>query len=133
MRRKHAGVLLCVLCLCAVLTGCGGRALTDGTYTMEVTLSGGSGRAGVESPATVTLQDGAATARLVWSSPFYEYMLVDGQRYEPVQTSGNAVFEIPVTLDANLAVSASTVAMSTPHLVEYTLHFDSGSAREVRP
>lgn len=129
MMKKCASVLVSVLLLFALLTACGSKELTDGTYTMDVTLTGGSGRASVASPATVVVQNGSATARVVWSSPFYEYMLVNDQRYEPVQESGNAVFEIPVLLDEDMAVSASTVAMSTPHLVEYTLHFDSASAK----
>ena len=29
-----------------------------------------------------------------------------------------------------MAVSASTVAMSQPHLVDYTLHFDSATLKE---
>lgn len=104
--------------------------LADGSYLCDVTLTGGSGRASVESPAAITVADGTVTATIVWSSPFYEYMLVDGQRYEPVQTKGNSTFEIPVALDVDVAVSASTVAMSQPHLVDYTLHFDGASAGE---
>lgn len=104
--------------------------LADGDYLCPVTLTGGSGKAGVDSPAAITVADGAVTATVVWSSPYYEYMLVDGVRYEPVQTEGNSTFVIPVTLDADMAVSASTVAMSQPHLVEYTLHFDGSSAEE---
>lgn len=96
-----------------------------GEYTCEVTLSGGSGRANVTSPAGIVSDGETLTATIEWSSPYYEYMIVDGTRYEPIQTEGNSTFEIPVTLDAELAVSASTVAMSEPHLVDYTLTFDS--------
>ena len=63
------------------------------------------------------------TATIVWSSPNYEYMLVDDVRYEPIQTEGNSTFCIPIRLDEDMAVSASTVAMSQPHLVDYVLHF----------
>lgn len=104
--------------------------LEDGTYTCEVSLSGGSGRAKVESPAKLTVKDGVIMATIVWSSPNYEYMLVGEQRYEPIQTEGNAVFEIPVTLDEDNAVSASTIAMSQPHLVDYILHFDGATVKE---
>lgn len=104
--------------------------LADGSYLCDVTLTGGSGRASVESPAAITVADGTVTATIVWSSPFYEYMLVDGERYEPVQTEGSSTFVIPVALDVDVAVSASTVAMSQPHLVDYTLHLDGASARE---
>ena len=100
----------------------------DGAYTCAVTLEGGSGRATVESPAALRVEQGQIFATLVWSSPNYDYMLVEGQRYEPVNTEGNAVFEIPVSeFDRPVPVVADTVAMSTPHEVSYTLTFDSAS------
>ena len=96
----------------------------DGSYTCEVTLEGGSGRATVESPAALTVADGKMTATLVWSSPNYDYMIVDGEKYLPTNTEGNSTFEIPVSaLDTALTVTADTVAMSTPHEIEYTLTF----------
>ena len=100
------------------------EALADGSYTCEVTLEGGSGRATVESPAALTVENGKMTAAIVWSSPNYDYMIVDGEKYLPTNTSGNSTFEIPVAaLNAPLAVTADTVAMSTPHEIEYTLTF----------
>ena len=98
----------------------------DGTYTCAITLEGGSGRATVDSPAALTVVDGAMTATIVWSSPNYDYMLIDGEKYLPTNTEGNSTFEIPVAaLDTALAVTADTVAMSTPHEIDYTLTFDS--------
>ena len=100
----------------------------DGSYICEVTLEGGSGRATVESPAALTVADGKMTATLVWSSPNYDYMIVDGEKYLPTNTEGNSTFEIPVAaLDTALAVTADTVAMSTPHEIEYTLTFAADS------
>lgn len=100
------------------------EAPADGTYTCDVTLEGGSGRATVESPAALTVADGRMTATIVWSSPNYDYMLVDGEKYLPTNTEGNSTFEIPVTaLDTPLEVVGDTVAMSTPHEIEYTLTF----------
>lgn len=99
----------------------------EGTYTCAVTLSGGSGRASVSSPADLVSDGETLTATVQWSSPNYEYMLVDGVQYDPIQQEGNSTFQIPVVLDADMAVSASTVAMSEPHLVEYTLYFDGAT------
>lgn len=108
----------------------GTAAPADGTYTCDVTLEGGSGRATVESPAALTVADGKMTATIVWSSPNYDYMLVDGEKYLPTNTEGNSTFEIPVSaLDTALDVTADTVAMSTPHEIEYTLTFDSASLK----
>ena len=104
------------------------EAPADGSYTCAVTLEGGSGRATVESPATLTVADGAMTATVVWSSPNYDYMLIDGEKYLPINTEGNSTFEIPVAaLDTALAVTADTVAMGTPHEIDYTLTFASAT------
>ena len=101
-------------------------ALADGSYTIELTMEGGSGRASIQSPTQITVADGAATAILEWSSPNYDYMLVNGEKYLPVNTEGNSVFEVPVeALDAPLTMIGDTVAMSTPHEVEYTVTFHS--------
>lgn len=98
----------------------------DGSYTIELTMEGGSGRASIQSPAQITVTDGAATATLEWSSPNYDYMLVNGEKYLPVNTEGNSVFEVPVeALDVPLTMIGDTVAMSTPHEVEYTVTFHS--------
>ncbi len=98
----------------------------DGSYTIELTMEGGSGRASIQSPTQLAIADGAATATLEWSSPNYDYMLVNGEKYLPVNTEGNSVFEVPVeALDVPLTMIGDTVAMSTPHEVEYTVTFHS--------
>ena len=101
----------------------------DGSYTCEVTLEGGSGRATVDSPAALTVADGKMTATIVWSSSHYDYMLVDGERCDVLSTENGSTFEIPVAaLDTPLAVVGDTTAMSTPHEIDYTLTFDASSA-----
>lgn len=103
----------------------------DGSYTVEVTLAGGSGKASVESPAKIVAKDGAATATLVWSSPNYDYMIVDGVKYTPQIKDNHSVFEVPVTaFDEDMPVKADTTAMSVPHEIDYTLHFDSSTMKE---
>lgn len=102
--------------------------LKDGEYTVDVTLSGGSGRASVESPAKLTVENGIAYAEIVWGSSNYDYMVADGTKYELINTEGNSTFRIPVTcFDREMPVSANTTAMSTPHEIEYTLNFNSSS------
>lgn len=103
-----------------------GGALADGEYRVEVELTGGSGRATVESPALLTVQDGTLTAAVVWSSGNYDYMVVGEETYLPVDETGNSTFEIPVSaLDEAIPVIADTTAMGTPHEIEYTLTFFS--------
>lgn len=104
----------------------------DGTYTIDVTLNGGSGKTTVISPATITVTEEKAVATIEWSSPNYDYMLVEGEKYLPTNTEGNSTFEIPVLVyDAEMPVIGDTVAMSKPHEVEYTLTFHSESMKAV--
>lgn len=102
----------------------------DGIYTIELTFEGGSGKAEVYSPAALTVSGGTATAAIQWSSPNYDYMIVDGEKYFPVNTEGNSVFEIPVrAFDEPIDVVGDTVAMSTPHEIAYTLTFHSDTMK----
>lgn len=102
--------------------------LEDGIYTVEITFEGGSGKAQILSPVTLTVAGEKMTATVQWNSPNYDYMLVDGEKYLPTNTEGDSVFEIPVSvLDQPITVIGDTVAMSKPHEIEYniTLHSDS--------
>ena len=109
----------------------GSLGIKDGTYTIDVVLGGGSGRADLELPADLTVKDGKCTATITWSSPNYDYMLVDGEKYMPVNTEGNSSFEIPVRLfDMPVAVVGDTTAMSQPHEIDYTMLFDSSTITE---
>ena len=102
--------------------------MTDGVYSAAITMTGGTGRAYIVSPVQLTVSGGSMTARVEWSSPNYDLMIVDGKEFLPVNESGNSVFEIPVyTLDEPLSVQAETVAMSEPHLIDYEITFDKSS------
>ena len=100
------------------------QGLPDGNFRIVPHLS----LIHIYSPAAITIKDGEATATIVWSSPNYDYMLVDGEKYEPVNTEGNSTFEIPVDgFDYPMEGVGDTVAMSEPHEIEYTLQFDSST------
>lgn len=106
-------------------------ALEDGIYEADVVLEGGSGRASVESPAKITVKQGEATAEIIFSSPNYDYVRIGEEKYEPVNTEGNSAFEIPVDgFDYRMQIVADTVAMSTPHEIDYTLFFDSATIKK---
>lgn len=103
----------------------------DGIYTAELTFEGGSGKASILSPAVIAVEGGKMTATVQWDSPNYDYMLVDGEKYLPVNTEGDSVFEIPVAaFDEPLSVIGDTVAMSTPHEITYTVTFHSDSLKK---
>ena len=105
--------------------------LPDGSYTAEGSLEGGSGRASITSPVSLTIKEGKITASIEFSSPYYDYMIVDDEKYEPINTEGNSVFEIPFAgFDTAVPVTADTVAMSEPHEIEYTITLDSATVKE---
>jgi len=105
--------------------------LEDGTYSMEITFEGGTGKAKILSPVTVTVTNQKAVATVQWNSPNYDYMLVDGEKYLPINTEGDSVFEIPVSgFDQPLPIVGDTVAMSKPHEVEYTITFHSATMKK---
>lgn len=107
-------------------------ALPDGEYSIEVNMTGGSGRASVSSPTLLTVRGGHAYAKLLWSSAYYDYMIVDNAWFYNLTTDGgNSTFEIPVTvMDEAMSVVADTTAMGDPLEIEYTLTFYSDSIGE---
>lgn len=104
-------------------------SLEDGTYSMGITFAGGSGKAEILSPVSVTVTGGKAMATVQWNSPNYDYMIVNGEKYLPVNTEGDSIFEIPVLIfDEPMDIIGDTVAMSKPHEIEYTLTFHLDTA-----
>lgn len=107
--------------------------LTEGDYTIEADLEGGSGKATITSPLTVKVTDEGMKISVEWSSPNYDYMLVGEEKYLPVNENGNSVFELPVSdFDKPLDVVADTTAMSKPHEIEYTIVFHPDTLKEVK-
>ena len=112
-------------------------------------LQGGSGKAFVETPCPVYKKEGTLCALITWSSDHYDYMIVNKKKLLQVNTEGNAQFMVPLGSLEEIAgeaagaepggaemlpdalggtsleidVQADTTAMSTPHLIDYTLSF----------
>lgn len=130
--RKIFAVFAAIICSLSIWTSTP-EAFTldkeDGEYSIQVDLEGGSGKASVTSPTLITVQEGSVTAHIQWSSSNYDYMIVDGEKYLPVnEEGGNSEFEIPVlAMDEAMPVIADTTAMGTPHEINYTLTFYSDS------
>ncbi len=103
--------------------------LDDGEYSIEAAMTGGSGRASVSSPTYLTVRDGRAYARLIWSSPYYDYMIVGGVTYyNETSEGGLSEFEIPIPmLDRPFPVIADTTAMGEPVAIRYELTFYADS------
>ena len=133
MRKIFAFLTAVICCLSMWCYVPAAQSLTldkeNGEYSIQVDLEGGSGKASVTSPTLITVKDGSVTASIQWSSSNYDYMIVDGEKYLPVNDEGtNSEFQIPVSvMDEAMPVIADTTAMGTPHEINYTLTFYSDS------
>lgn len=112
-------LLALLLCLCARAEGV---RPPDG-----FSFTGGSGRVNITCPA-IWEDDGAAWARIVFSSPNYTRLVSEGVEYIPAHDGETSIFEIPVTMDREMEVTATTTAMSAPHDITYTLRFGTSAA-----
>lgn len=134
-KRTGKGIVVLLL-VCLLLPRQQVSAMEEGEYSVSVDISGGSGKAAVTSPTLLTVRDGTAFARIQWSSPNYDYMIVDGEYYYNQSEEGmNSVFEIPVLCwDQGMEVIADTTAMGHPVEVHYQLlfyHDSVGSKHEL--
>ena len=160
MQRLRAALTSLLLCIWIAAAGCAGQKTDQSAAAEDsqlcwaaVTLEGGSGKASVESPCPVMDRSGELFAVITWSSSHYDFMVVNGEKLLPVNTEGNSTFEIPLKseeapsgssdsaasdtgrttslpADCAMEVQADTTAMSTPHLVDYTLSFRFFETRE---
>ncbi len=104
--------------------------LEDGLYSIEGAISGGTGRAHIASPLKLEVREGQMTATLVWSSKNYSWMEIDGQRYLALKDEAYSTFEVPVSLDEDIPFKAETTAMSTPHVIDYSLRLDGSTLKK---
>ena len=99
------------------------------TEYYEIAFEGGSGKAQITSPVEVNFEKDDSgkdiiTARFVWNSKNYDYMIVENVRYENETPGENSSFTVAIPgIDSPLTVIGDTTAMSTPHEIEYTITF----------
>ncbi len=123
---RHTFLRILALALCLALGGAmvlaEAPALPEGEYAPDgFTFSGGTGKVTISCP-TITVENGAVTATLVFSSPNYPRVTVDGVAYEASHEEKNSVFVIPAKVNEDMTVVGTTTAMSTPHDIDYTIH-----------
>lgn len=107
--------------------------LDDGEYSIDVDITGGSGRAGISTPCRMIVRDGKAYAKILWSSTYYDWMKVGGKTYKNETTDGgNSSFTIPITaMDTVIPIVADTTAMGDPVAIDYSLTFYRNSIGDV--
>ena len=128
MKRALRTLLLLAALACLFAPAALGEAsVPDGEYAPEeFAFSGGSGRIEITC-SKVTVVQGAATAEIVFSSPNYPTVTLEGVQYEGAHTETTSAFELPVPLNRAFVIRAVTTAMSQPHEIEYTLFIRLGA------
>ncbi|MCD8189670.1 MAG: ferrichrome ABC transporter substrate-binding protein, partial [Clostridiales bacterium] len=74
MKTMQKLLLVLLSCLLLAVPALAAETPADGTYTVELTMSGGTGKASIDSPVEIVVEDGAITATVVWSSSNYDRM-----------------------------------------------------------
>ena len=125
--RRNKLLALLALIVTVFVTSCSAQGVTsaDGIQEVDITLEGGSGKAYINSPVTITSKEGKSYATLVWSSKNYDYVIVGNEKYLNENPGGASTFTVPVaSFDEPFTFIADTVAMSKPHEIEYTIRWN---------
>lgn len=117
-------LMLLALCLCVVALAEGDVREPEG-----FSFSGGSGRVKITCPA-IWEADGTTWARLVFSSPNYPKLMSAGMEYTASHDGKTSIFELPVSLDEDMQIVATTTAMSQPHDITYTIRVGASAVGE---
>ena len=99
--------------------------LRKGSYSLEGELKGGSGKAHFDGPLFLTVEEEGSFLTFTMSSPYYDYVIVEGERFEPLEPDGNSTFRVPFErLNEDFLFTADTTAMSEPHEIDYSVRID---------
>ena len=103
-------------------------SLADGTYTADkFSFEGGTGKTKITCE-DITVKNGKTYATIKFSSDKFTKLVVNGTEYKPTSNNGGSFFEIPVVLNTDMVITGTTIAMTEPHDIEYTIHITkSGS------
>ena len=126
--RGHIRILLAALLALVLALGVAlaEADLPDGEYAPDgFTFSGGSGRVTITC-TKLRIVGGQTLVTLVFSSPNYTKLVMDGVEYAATHDGDTSVFEVPAPVSADFTVVGTTTAMSEPHDIEYTLHIYLG-------
>ena len=108
--------------LLLILLFCLSAAVAEELYVPdEFTFAGGTGRVTISCPE-IRITPDTALATVVFSSPHYEYVKVDGETYSTVCDEHTSTAVIPAPVNRSFEILASTTAMSRPHEIRYTLY-----------
>ena len=103
-------------------------SLADGSYKADdFSFEGGTGKTTITCEG-ITVKNGKTYATIKFSSDKFTKLVADGIEYQPISNDGGSFFEIPVTLNKDMTITGTTMAMTEPHDIEYTIHITKADA-----
>ena len=94
-------------------------------------FEGGTGKTQITCEG-ITVKEGKTYATIKFSSEKFTRVVVDSQEYLPTSNEGGSYFEIPVALNTDMVITATTIAMTEPHDIDYTIHITKKRYRVFR-
>ncbi len=133
MKRMLFLLLTLMLCVGFGCTCAQAEKVGDGVFQPDgFTWSGGSGRISL-SCEKVVLSGENATATIVFSSPNYSRVRLNGGDYEAAHDGETSAFELPLPLNQNVQIFATTTAMSKEREIQYTVCVELDASDAAQP
>ncbi|MGN1086556.1 MAG: hypothetical protein ACI4Q5_05950, partial [Porcipelethomonas sp.] len=106
------------------------ETIKDGTYLPdEFTFSGGTGRVQIKCPE-VTIKDGKAAAKIVFTSSSYTALKVNGTSYTSIvdtEAKTSTFSNVAVDVNEDVTITGTTVGMGDPKDINYVIHIKLSS------
>ena len=101
----------------------------DGTYVPDdFSFNGGTGKVTITCP-TIKIENGVIYGNILFSSKKYTQIKLNGETYPVLSTTDGSLFKIPVVLNQDMTISATTTAMTEAHDVEYVIKITQDTSK----
>lgn len=99
---------------------------------LQLTVSEAAEKAGVASPALMLVKDARAYVQLTWSSPNYDYMLVNGDKYlNEASDGGNSQFTVPI-MELDQPLRTLPIRLLWAHPMRFPMNLPSIAIRSIQ-
>ena len=111
-------------------TGIGEKTeYADGTYVPDnFSFSGGTGKTRITCPSIV-IENGVVYGNILFSSKKYTKINLNDKDYPVLSNENGSLFKIPVILNQDMVIKATTVAMTEAHDIDYTIKITQDTSK----
>lgn len=111
-------------------TGIGEKTeYADGTYVPDdFSFLGGTGKTRITCPSIV-IENGVVYGNILFSSKKYTKINLNDKDYPVLSNENGSLFKIPVILNQDMVIKATTVAMTEAHDIDYTIKITQDTSK----